>query len=327
MAEKDLCSKETLLRKAESGDCEAQYQLGILCLGREEMVGYRGELWWRTKPQSALPKEKYDEGIAWLEKAAEQGLIKAQNALGNFYIDGVSVIKSGASYRIMKRNVERGLHWYTVAAEHGDKFAAGRLGKFYSDEEDKPHKPCEFDIAKAEYWLQRAEKYWQLATLFDEYTEFRDDEILKHYDKALKYYKLAFDNRDKDIYYGEFFDNCKETMEDIGYEKTYIINRISHSLLSKDEAIKEIDWDITSYKYLSEKYELGYKAYIKEIKALLEDEICGLMKIEAVCKSNADGDALTEQLMTLQQQFDQIQQQREAERSLSEILDAIDGDC
>ena len=82
-----ICDKEkleNLHKRAESGDAESQYLLGMHL-------------------QDAEFEEAYDESIAadipdreaahWLTKAAEQEIVAAQFALGNAYRDGYGVRK------------------------------------------------------------------------------------------------------------------------------------------------------------------------------------------------------------------------------------------
>lgn len=65
MKTKELQSEKTLLEKAESGDLEAQYQIGLSCLGQREVIDdYSREHWWKLKSHSPISEEKYNEGIA-----------------------------------------------------------------------------------------------------------------------------------------------------------------------------------------------------------------------------------------------------------------------
>jgi uncharacterized protein len=92
-----------LVKKAESGDAEAQCRLAD--------AYYAGE---------GVPK---DEALAasWHRKAAEQGLARAQWSLGNCYQTGQGVPRSNAL----------GVSWYRKAAEQGLADAQLSLGDCY----------------------------------------------------------------------------------------------------------------------------------------------------------------------------------------------------
>jgi TPR repeat protein len=84
-------SPQDLLKKAQSGDASAQFELGR---AYEDGKGF---------PQ--------DEGLAaeWLRKAAEQGNAKAQSSLGTMYSVG----------RGVPRDREEAVRWYKKAAKQG----------------------------------------------------------------------------------------------------------------------------------------------------------------------------------------------------------------
>src|SRR5258705_28499 len=72
------------LNKAEKGDAEAQYKVGL--------AYYRDDF--RTG-------ENYMEAADWFQKAADQGHASAQQKLGNLYFSGLGVAKDngfGAMY-------------------------------------------------------------------------------------------------------------------------------------------------------------------------------------------------------------------------------------
>ncbi len=82
---------QTLLRKAEAGDANAQYNLGWMC----------AKGW-------GVPKDEA-EAVKWYRKAAEQGHANAQYNLGSKYADGVGVAEDDAE----------AVGWYRKAAEQG----------------------------------------------------------------------------------------------------------------------------------------------------------------------------------------------------------------
>lgn len=95
--------------KAEQGDMEAQYKLGVWC---EEGLHCLGK--------SLVDK---DEGAAvgWFLKAAEQGHEKAQCSLAGMYYDG----------RGTDQSFEEAAKWCLRGAEQGNAVAQFRLGMSY----------------------------------------------------------------------------------------------------------------------------------------------------------------------------------------------------
>ena len=55
-------------------------------------------------------EQDYEKAAEWIEKAAEQGNVKAQKTLGDFYLYGVGV----------EQDEEKAIEWYNRAAEQGD---------------------------------------------------------------------------------------------------------------------------------------------------------------------------------------------------------------
>jgi len=98
-----------LRKKAEQGDADAQYKLGILCARAAKKLG---------KDNS----EKYEAGaVVWYRKAAEQGYAKAQYVLGHCHYIGKGVVK----------NIAEAVKWYRKAAEQGNAHGQNNLGNCY----------------------------------------------------------------------------------------------------------------------------------------------------------------------------------------------------
>lgn len=72
--------------------------------------------WYLTGAPSILPQSD-TEAYLWAKKAAEQGLAKAEYAVGYFTEMGIGTVK----------NMKESKEWYRRAAEHGDKRANPRL--------------------------------------------------------------------------------------------------------------------------------------------------------------------------------------------------------
>lgn len=104
-----------LQKKAESGDAEAQYNLGRC---------YYGGL--------GTPKD-YKEAVKWISSSAAQGNADAQYELGSFYSEGLSVPKNknqegySEGVAIPKDEKQAGT-WYLKAGIHGHALAQYKLG-------------------------------------------------------------------------------------------------------------------------------------------------------------------------------------------------------
>src|SRR5438067_907840 len=90
--------------KAEAGDADSEYQLGVRY--------YNGE---------GVPKD-FSEAVKWYRKAAEQGLAEAQGNLGRCYFLGQGVAK----------NYAEAVKWFRKAAEQNYAAAQNKLGFDYS---------------------------------------------------------------------------------------------------------------------------------------------------------------------------------------------------
>ncbi len=98
------CSElEMTKRMAESGDAEAQYELGLMYAFGEDVA------------------EDKTEAMKWWRKAAEQGDAFSQHNLGSMYDNGVGVAED---------DVEA-VKWYRKAAEQGVVWSQFNLGAAY----------------------------------------------------------------------------------------------------------------------------------------------------------------------------------------------------
>lgn len=82
-----------LLERAQAGDAEAQFELGVRY--------YYGD---------GVPEDE-EEAAKWTRLAAEQGHAGAQNNLGLMYFYGEGV----------RQDREKAVYWYCKAAEQGHK--------------------------------------------------------------------------------------------------------------------------------------------------------------------------------------------------------------
>ena len=112
-----------LFSRAQNGDAEAQYQMGV----------------YYSSPQNADidPGEAYQ----WYLKAATAGHATAQNKLANMLING----------RWIQQDVEKALYWYGESAKQGNAAAQYNLGRVYYSGNHVSK-----DIEKAVFWLEKA---------------------------------------------------------------------------------------------------------------------------------------------------------------------------
>ena len=92
------CGEPTLLERAEQGDAESQYSMGVHYHNRGLL-----EAW--TEGITPLAAEAAE----WFRKAAKQGHAKAQFSLGQAYSGGYGVAKDEAM----------AVKWYRKAAAQG----------------------------------------------------------------------------------------------------------------------------------------------------------------------------------------------------------------
>ncbi len=110
--------------KAEAGDAEAQYVLGLI---------YEGGI-----GVEASPKDAY----TWYEKAMNQGHAAATTAIGDLFFDGAPGVDPDPSMAAF---------WYLKAAEMGDGMAQAKMGYAYAI-----GLAVQQDTALAYYWLMRS---------------------------------------------------------------------------------------------------------------------------------------------------------------------------
>ncbi|MBN8476124.1 tetratricopeptide repeat-containing serine protease family protein [Sulfuritalea sp.] len=116
-----------LTKKAEAGNVEAQFTLGMM---------YRDGFQYDKDGKSLN-----DEGAEWLKKAANQGHAKAQFNLGVAYSLGKGVTK----------DTVKAVEWYQKAAAQGNTSAQVELGWMHFKGESIPR-----DDAKAAEWFSKA---------------------------------------------------------------------------------------------------------------------------------------------------------------------------
>nr|WP_275974973.1 sel1 repeat family protein [Shewanella gaetbuli] len=100
--------------KANQGDADAQYLLGLMYLSG------------RFVPTSIT------EGFMWVEQAANQNNIKAQQTIADLAFEG----------KLVPRNLLKAEKWYLAMSEQGDNWADFRLGFIYAAGGDGVERNC-----------------------------------------------------------------------------------------------------------------------------------------------------------------------------------------
>ena len=150
-AEENAATKEgppkELTAKAEKGDAQSQFSLGLMYFKGDGIPMNKAEAvkWWRKAAEHGHADSQYNLGLAyalnghgvpkdeaeavkWWRKTAEQGDASSQHALGFAYANGHGVAKDGAE----------AVKWYRMAAEQGDASAQNNLALKYARGEGVP---------------------------------------------------------------------------------------------------------------------------------------------------------------------------------------------
>jgi hypothetical protein len=157
--QKDATALAQLRAAAQSGDANAQFNLGTMYLkGRGVPQDYAQALSWFHKAAEqgnafaqnnlgfmyyfgqGVP-EDYAQAAYWYRKAAEQGVAMAQYNLGVMYTNG----------RGVPQDYAQAAYWYRKTAEQGDADAQTSLGFMYEHGQGVPQ-----DYAQAAYWYRKA---------------------------------------------------------------------------------------------------------------------------------------------------------------------------
>jgi TPR repeat protein len=157
---------ERLLKRAESGDPDAQYELG----------------WYYENGKGGMVPTDFVEAVKWYRKAAEQGDLNGQAALGVMYAFGHGVPRDdGAAFT-----------WYLAAAEQGSALAQSNLGALYLAGGVRQ------DYAEAMKWFEKAAAQRDgraQANIGSMYENGKG--VTRDYAEALKWYREAAGNFDR----------------------------------------------------------------------------------------------------------------------------------
>jgi TPR repeat protein len=114
---------EEILKSAEKGDAEAQFNLGRMYANGQGV------------------DQSDTEALNWFRKAADQGYAKAQYGLGFMYYNGRSLDQSNAN----------ALKWYRKAADQGNAEAQCKIGHMYANGQG-----VDQSYAEALKWFRKA---------------------------------------------------------------------------------------------------------------------------------------------------------------------------
>jgi len=126
-----------LIKKAEAGDIEAQFDLAV-CYNIGDGVPKDRTIakkWWQKAAEQGCAESKYyvgayymieeknhNKAFEWLLKAAEQGQVDAQQCVGAYYQDGCDEVP---------QDHKKAVYWHNKAAEQGHSEAEYNLGVCY----------------------------------------------------------------------------------------------------------------------------------------------------------------------------------------------------
>ena len=153
----DLKSDMSALQaKAEKGDAQAQFDLGLrYAMGRGTGIDYKQATdWFRKAADQGLAtaqfnlgvsydlgrgvKQDYAEAMTWYKKAADQGFQQAENNIGDLYEHGQGV----------KQDYAEAARWYKKSIDGGGRVAQSSLGMLYF-----AGSGVKQDYAEAFFWL------------------------------------------------------------------------------------------------------------------------------------------------------------------------------
>jgi TPR repeat protein len=155
--------------KAENGDAEAQFKLGVKY--------FRGE---------DVPQDM-NEAIKWFRMAADQGIPEAQFKLGSCYYDGDGVAKDEAE----------AVKWYRKAAEQNLAVAQNNLGLCYAEGQGV----TKDEVEAVKWWRKAAEQNLVEAQFSLGLCYAKGVGVAKNEAEAMKWYRKAGEQNYADAQY------------------------------------------------------------------------------------------------------------------------------
>ena len=153
-----------LRQKANHGDVEAQYNLGVAC-----------------REGKGVPRD-YAQAVAWWRKAGGQGHASAQSALGFMYANGEGVSKDDA----------RAVEWYRKAADQGVVRAQFNLGVMYGTGQGVSQ-----DYIEAYKWMTLAATLEESAAARDRLVQHMTPAQIAEAQRRAQAWTAAFEKRKK----------------------------------------------------------------------------------------------------------------------------------
>jgi hypothetical protein len=195
-----LCAEDipALRKKAELGDADAQYSLGVMYKFSWGVVKWdeaESAKWYRKAAEQGhaaaqlyAPYDDRDESDKWLlHKAAEQGHADSQYALGNRYEEG----------RIETKDYAQAAKWYRKAAEQGQIEALSSLGPMYEEGRGVTQ-----DYAESAKWYRKAAELgsanaqYKLGMMYYTGRGVKQDQA-----EAEKWFRMAAERKKRDAQY------------------------------------------------------------------------------------------------------------------------------
>ena len=169
-----------LIKKAESGNTEAQIKLGYMYLDGQ-----------------GVPKN-YAEAMKWAKRAAEKGVAKAQHMLGGIYSIG------GPGVPI---NYVEAMKWYKKAADQGDTEAQIQVALMYYD-----GKGVSINKLEAMKWYRKAAEQGNSFAQFYLGRIYKEGQIVsQNYIKAYAWFNIAM---------ASGFDMSRENLDELSHIMT-----------------------------------------------------------------------------------------------------------
>jgi len=229
------------LKAAKLGHIESQFLVGCAYTGCSFLINRETELikldwsaimsnWLQDNSiwQDSMPffellgvgtEPNDDEAVKWMSRAAEQGYVNAQNALGDMYNWGVGV----------DEDKEKAKQWYEKAANNQNTKAMRKLAFFFSDNKA--------DLIKKIEWLQQAYDLGDNHAAFSLGKTYEEDiKEEGHMEQAMHWYKIGAEKH-----------NCFESQRKLG---DFALQGLGQN--------KDINQAITWYKKVIETYNLTH---------------------------------------------------------------------
>lgn len=177
LGEGNKASLEEIPKKAEQGNAEAQYQLGLRYLDGKD-----------------IQKDEV-KAFEWFKKAAEQGHSKAQCALGYCYNKGQGI----------QKDEKKGVEWYSKSAEQGYDNAQKNLALCYLQGTGVPKD----EVKALEWYSKSAEQNNSDAQLSLGFCYLNGKGTKQDLVKGFEYYKKAADQNNSlgQLMIGDLYQN------------------------------------------------------------------------------------------------------------------------